>query len=48
MESVRRFLVGNGADLSRIHSVGLGPLQDNEKPALQRRVTVRMMINPVD
>lgn len=48
VESVRRFLVGNGADLSRIHSVGLGPLQGTEKPALQRRVTVRVMINPVD
>jgi outer membrane protein OmpA-like peptidoglycan-associated protein len=49
VESVRRFLVGNGADLSRIHSVGLGPLQaKNEQAALQRRVTVRMMINPVD
>jgi outer membrane protein OmpA-like peptidoglycan-associated protein len=49
VESVRRFLVGNGADLSRIHSVGLGPLQaSSEQPALQRRVTVRLMINPVD
>jgi outer membrane protein OmpA-like peptidoglycan-associated protein len=48
VESVRRFLVGNGADLSRINSVGLGPLQGTEKPALQRRVTVRLMINPVD
>jgi outer membrane protein OmpA-like peptidoglycan-associated protein len=49
VESVRRFLVGNGADLSRIHSVGLGALQQGtEKPALQRRVTVRLMINPVD
>jgi len=49
VESVRRFLVGNGADLSRIHSVGLGPLQaSNDKPALQRRVTVRLMINPGD
>lgn len=49
VESVRRFLVGNGADLSRIHSVGLGPLQNGaEKPALQRRVTVRLMMNPVE
>jgi outer membrane protein OmpA-like peptidoglycan-associated protein len=49
VESVRRFLVSNGADLSRINSVGLGPLQaSNEQPALQRRVTVRVMINPVD
>jgi outer membrane protein OmpA-like peptidoglycan-associated protein len=49
VESVRRFLVGNGADLSRIHSVGLGARQGkNEQAALQRRVTVRMMINPID
>ena len=49
VESVRRFLIGNGADLSRIHSVGLGALQQGtEKPALQRRVTVRLMINPID
>jgi outer membrane protein OmpA-like peptidoglycan-associated protein len=49
VESVRRFLVGNGADLSRIHAVGLGALQGkNEQAALQRRVTVRLMINPVD
>lgn len=49
VESVRRFLVGNGADLSRIHAVGLGPLQGKgEQAALQRRVTVRLMINPVD
>jgi outer membrane protein OmpA-like peptidoglycan-associated protein len=49
VESVRRFLVGNGADLGRIYSVGLGPLNaKNEQPALQRRVTVRLMINPTD
>ena len=49
VESVRRFLVGNGADLSRIHSVGLGPLQNStEQHAQQRRVTVRLMINPVE
>ena len=49
VESVRRFLVGNGADLSRIHFVGLGPMQNStEQHALQRRVTVRLMINPVD
>ena len=49
VESVRRFLVGNGADLSRIASIGLGPLPNTkEQAALQRRVTVRLMINPVD
>ena len=48
VESVRRFLVGNGADLSRIYSVGLGPLNGTEQAALKRRVTVRLMINPTD
>jgi outer membrane protein OmpA-like peptidoglycan-associated protein len=49
VEAVRRFLVGHGADLSRIYSVGLGPLTGSkEQPALQRRVTVRVMINPAD
>jgi OOP family OmpA-OmpF porin len=49
VEAVRRFLIENGADLSRIFSVGLGPMQaKNEQPALQRRVTVRLMINPTD
>jgi peptidoglycan-associated lipoprotein len=49
VESVRRFLVGHGADLSRIYYVGLGPLNGaKEQPALQRRVTVRVMINPTD
>ena len=49
VESVRRFLVGHGADLSRIYHVGLGPLNGaKEQPALQRRVTVRLMINPTD
>jgi outer membrane protein OmpA-like peptidoglycan-associated protein len=47
VESVRRFLIGNGADLARIYSVGLGQLNGNaEAPALKRRVTVRLMINP--
>ena len=49
VESVRRFLVGNGADLARIYSVGLGPLNGKEEQAaLKRRVTVRVMINPAD
>jgi len=49
VESVRRFLVGNGADLSRIYSVGLGPLNGpEERPALKRRVTVRVMVNATD
>lgn len=49
VESVRRFLIEHGADLSRIYSVGLGPIMTkNEEPAKQRRVTVRLMINPTD
>jgi outer membrane protein OmpA-like peptidoglycan-associated protein len=48
VESVRRFLIGNGADLARIYSVGLGPLNGTEQAALKRRVTVRLMINPTD
>jgi outer membrane protein OmpA-like peptidoglycan-associated protein len=49
VESVRRFLIGNGADLSRIYSVGLGPLNGKEeRAALKRRVTVRVMVNATD
>ena len=49
VESVRRYLVENGADLGRIHSIGMGPLSGaaGEHPKL-RRVTVRMMVNPTD
>ena len=49
VESVRRFLVLNGADLSRIYSVGLGSLNGKEeRAALKRRVTVRVMVNAID
>ena len=49
VESVRRFLVGNGADLGRINSIGLGVVPaSKEQHALQRRVTVRLMINAMD
>lgn len=49
VESVRRYLVENGADMARIHSLGLGPiLAKNEEHAKLRRVTVRLMINPTD
>jgi peptidoglycan-associated lipoprotein len=44
VESVRRFLIQQGAELPRIHSVGLGPLGKGEEVAKQRRVTVKMMI----
>jgi outer membrane protein OmpA-like peptidoglycan-associated protein len=49
VESVRRYLIENGADLARIYSVGMGPLTaaPNEHAKL-RRVTVRLMINPTD
>jgi outer membrane protein OmpA-like peptidoglycan-associated protein len=49
VEAVRRYLIQNGAELSRIHWVGLGPLAPAERPAeqaKQRRVTVKLMINP--
>jgi outer membrane protein OmpA-like peptidoglycan-associated protein len=49
VESVRRYLVENGADMARIHSLGLGPIMaKNEEHAKLRRVTVRLMINPTD
>lgn len=43
VEAVRRFLVENGVDLWRIHSVGMGSIPDREIPkAKKRRVTVRL------
>ena len=48
VESVRRYLIENGADLARIHSVGLGPLEASDEHAKLRRVTVRLMVNPTD
>jgi outer membrane protein OmpA-like peptidoglycan-associated protein len=49
VESVRRYLVENGADLARIHSIGMGPLAAaNTEHAKLRRVTVRLMVNPTD
>jgi outer membrane protein OmpA-like peptidoglycan-associated protein len=46
VEAVRRFLVAHGADLSRLHSVGRGPLQAGaEEAARQRRVTVKLMLS---
>ena len=47
VEAVRRYLVEQGAELPRVHSVGLGPLnaaKGAEEAAKQRRVTVKMMI----
>ena len=49
VESVRRYLIENGADLARIYSVGMGPLTATpSEHAKLRRVTVRLMINPTD
>lgn len=47
VEAVRRYLVEQGAELPRVHSVGLGPLngaKGREEAAKQRRVTVRLML----
>src|SRR5688500_11735436 len=46
VEAVRRYFVEQGAEMPRIHSVGLGPLngKGQEEAAKQRRVTVKLMI----
>jgi outer membrane protein OmpA-like peptidoglycan-associated protein len=46
VESVRRYLVEHGAELPRINSVGLGPVNSasKEEQAKQRRVTVKLML----
>ena len=47
VESVRRYLIQQGAELPRIHSVGMGVAGGavkGEEVAKQRRVTVRLMI----
>jgi outer membrane protein OmpA-like peptidoglycan-associated protein len=47
VEAVRRYLIEQGAELPRVHSVGLGPLnggKSGEQAAKQRRVTVKLMI----
>ncbi len=46
VEAVRRFLVKQGVELSRIHSVGLGPILDPATPKeKKRRVTVKLMLS---
>jgi outer membrane protein OmpA-like peptidoglycan-associated protein len=47
VESVRRYLIEQGAEMPRVHSIGLGPLngQAREEHAKLRRVTVRLMVN---
>jgi outer membrane protein OmpA-like peptidoglycan-associated protein len=46
VEAVRRYLIEQGAEMPRVHSVGLGPLNaaTGEELAKQRRVTVKLMI----
>ena len=49
VDSVRRYLIENGADLGRIYSIGMGPLNGGAaEHANLRRVTVRLMVNPTD
>ena len=49
VDSVRRYLIENGADLGRIYSIGMGPLNGGAaEHAKLRRVTVRLMVNPTD
>ena len=45
VEAVRRYLVQNGVEVSRIHSIGLGPIADPKlSDAAKRRVTVKLMV----
>jgi outer membrane protein OmpA-like peptidoglycan-associated protein len=45
VEAVRRYLVQNGVEVSRIHSIGLGPLTDPKlSDAAKRRVTVKLLV----
>jgi outer membrane protein OmpA-like peptidoglycan-associated protein len=45
VEAVRRYLVQNGIEQSRIHSIGLGPIDDPKtSDAAKRRVTVKVMV----
>jgi outer membrane protein OmpA-like peptidoglycan-associated protein len=44
VEAVRRFLVNQGVDLSRVQAIGMGPLDDPSIPeSKKRRVTVTLM-----
>lgn len=48
VEAVRRYLVEQGVELPRIHSIGLGPLPDGgkrEERAKNRRVALTLMVN---
>ena len=42
---MRRYLIEQGAELPRINSVGLGPVNGaKEEQAKQRRVSVKLML----
>jgi outer membrane protein OmpA-like peptidoglycan-associated protein len=46
VEAVRRYLVREGIELPRIHSIGLGPITNGGAAnAEKRRVTVRVMVD---
>jgi outer membrane protein OmpA-like peptidoglycan-associated protein len=43
-DAVRRFLVQQGVDQSRIHAIGLGPITDRSMPSAEkRRVAVKVL-----
>ncbi len=45
VETVRRYLVQNGIELSRINAIGLGPIADPKtSDASKRRVTVKVLV----
>ncbi len=46
VEAVRRFFAEQGIQLSRIHSIGLGPIADRGQPEeKKRRVTVTLLVD---
>lgn len=46
IEAVRRYLAQNGIQLSRIHSIGFGPIADRGQPdGKKRRVTVTLLVD---
>ena len=46
VEAVRRYLVGQGIEIPRINSVGLGPIDDKSvSDEKKRRVTLRLMVH---
>ena len=48
VEVVRRYLVDQGVEMPRVHSIGMGPLPDNRnrgERAKNRRVTLTLMVD---